>query len=212
MTKGTKQLIIRLRDLGIEVRDTKAGHMVLAPDGSTVTIHRTESDHRAMKNTMARLKRAGVQLDKENDLDIKARKQTIEAVEQTLTQMGNPDTFSVSKVYNELEMAPQTVYRALEQMGYHKASHGVWARSTDTQVEETVAETTDSDVWDIKAVEAIPVVEYIVEKPKQEPEREFIDSKDSFTIDPKDITDLTVDQMSRMFAVSGLKFEIRAWR
>lgn len=203
MSKEMRQLFSKLTDAGIAVQQTKAGWQILAPDGSIITVHRTESDNRAMKNTMARLKRAGVQLDKETDLDIKARKQTIEAIEQTLRAMGNPDTFPVSSVYGKLEMAPQTVYRALDQMGYHKAGHGVWSRGTATQVEE---------VLDIEAIEAIPVKEYIVTTPKQEPEREFIDSEASFTIDPKDIADLTIDQMTRMFAVSGLKFEIRAWR
>lgn len=212
MSKQLRELFSKLKDAGIEVRDTKAGWQILAPDGSTITVHRTESDHRAMKNTLARLKRAGVQLDKETDLDIKARKQTIEAVKKTLAQMGNPEQFSVSRVYSALEMAPQTVYRALDQMGYYKAGHGVWARSTATQVEEVAQDSTDYEVWEMK-LNAIPTKEYTVEAPKQEPEeREFIDSKDSFTIDPKDISDLTIDQFARTIAVSGLKFEIRVWR
>lgn len=201
MTKEMRQLFSKLTDAGIPVQQTKAGWQVLAPDGSIITVHRTESDHRAMKNTMARLKRAGVQLDKEIDLDTKARKQTLEAISRTLIEMGNPEQFSVSKVYTALDMAPQTVYRGLDQLGYHKAGHGVWAQNADTQVEE---------VFDLKAIEATPVVEYIVETAK--PEREFIDSADSFTIDPKDIADLTIDQVTRMVAVSGLKYEIRVWR
>lgn len=201
MTKEMRQLFSKLTDAGITVQQTKAGWQVLAPDGSIITVHRTESDHRAMKNTMARLKRAGVQLDKEIDLDTKARKQTLEAISKTLIDMGNPEQFSVSRVYSTLEMAPQTVYRALDQLGYHKAGHGVWAQNTEPQVEQ---------VLDLKAIDATPVVEYIVETAK--PEREFIDSADSFTIDPKDIADLTIDQVTRMVSVSGLKFEIRVWR
>jgi NADPH-dependent curcumin reductase CurA len=155
---------------------------------------------------MARLKRAGINLEKEQEeMDTKARKQTLQAISNTLIEMGNPEKFSVSKVYSTLEMAPQTVYRALDQLGYHKAGHGVWAQNAvdpATQVEETVI--------DFAKVEATPIQEIIVTKAPAE--REFIDSKESFTIDYKDIAGMTVDQMARMFAVTGLSFEIRAWR
>jgi Fe2+ or Zn2+ uptake regulation protein len=155
---------------------------------------------------MARLKRAGINLEKEQEeMDTKARKQTLQAISNTLIEMGNPEKFSVSKVYSTLEMAPQTVYRALDQLGYHKAGHGVWAQNAvepATQVEEAVI--------DFAEVEATPIQEIIVTKAPAE--REFIDSKESFTIDYKDIADMTVDQMARMFAVTGLSFEIRAWR
>ncbi len=61
--KTLKELLADLNALGISVRETKSGYQVLTPNGGLVTIHRTESDRRAIKNTLARLKRAGVTLD-----------------------------------------------------------------------------------------------------------------------------------------------------
>ena len=78
MSNEATKLIKQLTALGVPVRDTKSGWMVLAPDGSSIAVHRTESDHRAIKNTLSRLRKAGIQLDKETDMDIKARKETIE--------------------------------------------------------------------------------------------------------------------------------------
>jgi len=207
MTNDTRRLIRDLITAGVPVKDTKAGWLIGAPDGSSISVHRTESDHRAIKNTMARLKRAGINLEKEQeDMDTKARERTINAVKKTLDSMGNPTRFSVSQVYGQLDMAPQTVYRALDQLGYHKFSHGLWAinetNEPATQIEEVAI--------DFAEVEAIPVREIVVTKAPAE--REFIDTKESFTIDHKDIADMTVDQMARMFAVTGLSFEIRAWR
>ena len=73
MSNEATKLIKQLTALGVPVRDTKSGWMVLAPDGSSIAVHRTESDHRAIKNTLSRLRKAGIQLDKETDMDIKAR-------------------------------------------------------------------------------------------------------------------------------------------
>lgn len=63
MNKDTKKLIKQVEKLGHRVQVKKTGVVqVFCPDGTIVTFHSTESDHRALKNTTARLRRAGVQL------------------------------------------------------------------------------------------------------------------------------------------------------
>lgn len=64
MANNLHRLLRELEDLGLEVRTTKSGYQILTPGGGIVTVHRTESDHRALQNTKARLKREGVELGK----------------------------------------------------------------------------------------------------------------------------------------------------
>lgn len=207
MSNEATKLIKKLTSLGVPVRDTKSGWMIQAPDGSSIAVHRTESDHRAIKNTLSRLRKAGIQLDKETDMDIKARKETIEAVRNQLAQMGNPDLFSVSKVYKDLDMAPQTIFRSLTQMGYVKVGHGMWGTADTTVVEPRVEEA--EPVLDAERINAIPTITIEIPKPA---EREFIDSEDSFTIDPITVQYLTVAQLCDAMKALGNQFEIRVWK
>ena len=125
--------------------------------------------------------------------------------------MGNPDLFSVSKVYKDLDMAPQTVFRSLTQMGYVKVGHGMWGAPafTDTTVVSEPRVEEAEPVLDIERINAIPTI--VVEIPKPA-EREFIDSEDSFTIDPATIASLTVEQLIDVMKVFGNNFEIRVWK
>ncbi len=42
------------------VKRTKKGWFIGFPDGSSMALHTTDSDHRALKNTRARIRRAGL--------------------------------------------------------------------------------------------------------------------------------------------------------
>ena len=45
---------------GWRVKETRKGEMLLAPDGQTSVLwHHTPSDHRALDNTVAKMKQAG---------------------------------------------------------------------------------------------------------------------------------------------------------
>jgi len=59
-SKRNRIIITDLEKQGARVRETKAGYMVFFPDGSSLTIHGSESDKRAEKNTRARVLRAGL--------------------------------------------------------------------------------------------------------------------------------------------------------
>lgn len=60
----TKDLIELAREQGWTVESTKKGHITfLSPDGRhRIVCGSTESDHRAVRNTRARLRRAGLVL------------------------------------------------------------------------------------------------------------------------------------------------------
>lgn len=64
-----KQLIELAESQGWRTRKTKRGHVVFyAPDGSnTVTVGGTPSDHRSRKNSLARLKAAGLEVPRERN-------------------------------------------------------------------------------------------------------------------------------------------------
>jgi hypothetical protein len=59
--KQMKVLLLKLEKQGCTVKPTKAGYLILMPNGDTVTFHRTPSDHRATKNMRARILRAGLE-------------------------------------------------------------------------------------------------------------------------------------------------------
>lgn len=63
MANGSKRNRIIITDLekqGARVKETKAGYIIFFPDSSSMSLHGSESDHRAEKNTRARVLRAGL--------------------------------------------------------------------------------------------------------------------------------------------------------
>lgn len=60
--KEVKELIRRLRKLGVVVEERQDYWRVTCPDGSIVRLHKTPSDHRHLLNARARLRRGGVNL------------------------------------------------------------------------------------------------------------------------------------------------------
>jgi hypothetical protein len=59
-SKREKQLIEAATKQGWRVAETRDGYQLFAPDGvNIVTIHLTESDARAFRNTIARMRRFG---------------------------------------------------------------------------------------------------------------------------------------------------------
>lgn len=57
------ELVALAEEQGYRVQPTRKGWRVLAPDGKGSTcLHKTPSDHRSLKNTVADLRRIGVKL------------------------------------------------------------------------------------------------------------------------------------------------------
>lgn len=63
MDKTLRQLIRDAERAGWSIVDRGESVLFYSPDGETiVTVHKSESDYRALKNTVARLRRAGLKV------------------------------------------------------------------------------------------------------------------------------------------------------
>jgi hypothetical protein len=64
LKKEAEALVREAEAQGFMVKDKKMGWMLLTPNGKgSVMIHKTPSDHRALKNARARLQRYGFKAD-----------------------------------------------------------------------------------------------------------------------------------------------------
>lgn len=59
--KRVDRIVDDLIEQGATAKRTKAGWMIFLPDGSSMTLHLTESDHRADNNSRGRVRRAGLE-------------------------------------------------------------------------------------------------------------------------------------------------------
>jgi hypothetical protein len=55
-----KAIVKGLAQQGCVIKDTAKGWMVYCPNGEMVSMHKTPSDHRALRNARSRIKRAGL--------------------------------------------------------------------------------------------------------------------------------------------------------
>lgn len=58
-SKLIKILLVSLEEDGCTIKPTKKGYLVKFPNGETTTFHKTPSDHRAVLNLRACIKRNG---------------------------------------------------------------------------------------------------------------------------------------------------------
>ena len=64
LSKEARAIVREAEAQGFTVKEKKNGWMLLTPNGQgAVMIHKTPSDHRALKNELARLRRYGFKLD-----------------------------------------------------------------------------------------------------------------------------------------------------
>ena len=64
LTKEARAIVREAEKQGFKIKEKKNGWMILTPNGQgAVMIHKTPSDHRALKNELARLRRYGFKSD-----------------------------------------------------------------------------------------------------------------------------------------------------
>jgi hypothetical protein len=64
LTREARALVQEAEAQGFTVKEKKNGWMLLTPNGQgAVMIHKTPSDHRALRNELARLRRYGFKSD-----------------------------------------------------------------------------------------------------------------------------------------------------
>lgn len=59
--KRTRVILASLEAQGARLKPTTKGWLVFFADGSSMVVHKSESDHRAEANTRARVLRAGLE-------------------------------------------------------------------------------------------------------------------------------------------------------
>lgn len=59
--RKVERIVDDLLAQGATAKRTKNGWLIFLPDGSSMGLHLTESDHRADKNSRARVRRAGLE-------------------------------------------------------------------------------------------------------------------------------------------------------
>lgn len=70
-SKRVRAILASLESQGATVERRTRGWFVKFPNGDTTTIHPSDSDHRAEKNTRARVKRAGLRWPFDPDYKIR---------------------------------------------------------------------------------------------------------------------------------------------
>lgn len=64
LKREARALVRQAEEQGFTVKEKKKGWLLLTPNGQgSVMIHKTPSDHRALKNELARLRRYGFKSD-----------------------------------------------------------------------------------------------------------------------------------------------------
>lgn len=60
-TRGAMDLVRQAEEQGLRVKRTKKGYVIYGKTAGMVTVHLTCSDHRAIKNSVAALRKIGFQ-------------------------------------------------------------------------------------------------------------------------------------------------------
>lgn len=209
VTREHERLIKYVEPQGVSVTRTKKGLLFRFPNGETEMIHFTQSDWRATRNARANFRRNGVEWpgDLRGKKPYKATVEKVRGAVEALVARGEEVTSIAIK--RELGMqagAENSVKNAMIALGWWHDYRTPGSRQTlvwhpplenGSEVVEEVEDAED-DNGDLLV------------KP---PAREFIDTVDSWCVDVDTLDQsTTVAQLRAMFAASGLKAELRAWR
>lgn len=265
MTTTQQAIFIKsMEEQGVGVTRTRKGLFLRLPDGTSTSLHFTNSDYRAQQNLINRLRRAGVRHPEDpknverlgrqiTDAQPVAQK-TKDRILEYVVAAGYPQAVTVKGIILATGMAHITITRALYQMGFKPIPGRYNSRDwlvpdevlakkpepepePDVEVklrETTVLEPTPdepeqnaepesptfscsicgSDEHDYLGHPSPPTP--VPKAPaKEKPEREFIDTHDSWTLDLKELGRFgffTVEQLATVLRAAGLEMEIRVWR
>lgn len=187
-------------------------------DGATAELPKYITEGTMRDSTIDRYRRA-VQVDGEFPDEVFP--QELARAEHELRNPGEP----MPKAIDFTRM-----YRALYRLGYvpgGRYEHGrgkAWVRRPEEVVDKPMPPMRPVAPASMFTPEVEPSVEAAPE-PEAQPEpqapvsiasrrggREFIDSVESWTVDPDGVSDLTLDALVRMMRATGLEVEIRVWK
>jgi len=189
---------------------TTKGLVFRLPNGETESLHFTQSDWRATRNFRAQLRRNGLEYPGDYTR-FKGRKgkpqsSTIEKLTEALADIDHAPEAAVTTVElcSRTGLNSPAVVRGMQELGWWHDYRKPGARLT--LVWHPPFDPTEV----IEEIEPEPPTLSIV---PDAPEREFIDSVDSFAV-PLDELDpsTTISQLLALYRATGLACELRAWR
>ena len=231
--KDTRTLLAHLEKQGATLKKRRDGITVLFPTGGTCGLHWTISDHRAVRNLRADIKRNGMTWpwDGQKEKEIMARtskdwglspamKARLEAALKKL-----PDTFRMVELEKAAGVSSPTAYKAIAEFGLLFTEQKYVYRKPGPQVEEeakpaepdveypeisrAMLKVAQNSLTEAQAIARLKIPGTVIEMPKP---IEFIDERDSWTVDLTKIGTKYVSQLGDIFDAAGLDFEIRVWR
>lgn len=228
--KFLARLVKHVTAEGVTVTRTKKGLLFRFPNGSTEMIHFTPSDHRWQANTRASFRRAGISWPgddttpkvPDNVSGGGLTHQSRDRARAALVKLGNPTDVTPAEITQAVEelfdltLPHVTASRMLYHSGFRptlerRRKAVIWERElSETEAAELFAQTIDVE----PATEPMPAIEPATVQPSaQDPEREFIDSVDSWPLNLELLQDdMTLGQLRAFAAAAGLNIEVRTWK
>lgn len=206
--KEVRLLLRSLEMQGADVLPAKKGKLIRFPNGDTLTVHFTNSDHRSTLNMRAAIKRAGLQWPFDHQRTDKRMALRLTPEQRSnlkaLVEGIGTGTTSASAIAEAALVSQPTAQKALTAAGYIQTGRGIWRKPVVVEYPTidyakslpVPAPVPDPVVPEVVAPE--PVVQASVE-------RAFIDDADSWTMPvPK--------KLQAMADLMGLNIEVRVWR
>lgn len=208
LTREHLRIINYLEPQGVTVTRTTKGLLFRLPNGSTESLHFTQSDWRATRNFRAQLRRNGVEYPGDYSQAKSRKKPYKQSVEKITTALESwPEGERVTTV--ELcrrtgNMTSSTVVHVMQSLGW-------WHDYKKPGSRQTYYWNPPIDPHEI--VEELPEPEPVEDPINRPALREFLDTVDSWCVqlDGLDQT-TTVAQLRALYAASGLNAELRVWR
>jgi hypothetical protein len=217
--KEIVRIVEHIEPQGVKITRTKKGLLLRLPNQDTAMIHFTGSDHRGGAALRADLRRAGITwpFDEVKTLpksitEAKIWPKTLEAARANLIAAGSPQKLRIrdaTRIFypdrgeQQLTGYYQDTAKRLYALGWRpspgKQTYRVWYQPVDQDPEPT---------W----LEPEPEQAPEPEPEPAEPVREFIDSADSWCIDPGSLGTMPLRDAFNAWKAAGLNAEIRVWR
>lgn len=216
---------------GATLKETKNGVMILFPDGSTAMTHWTTSDKNAFRPLRAAVKRAGLTWPGDStNHKIQSSPATLKAIRKAFYD-NNYKPMTTAELMQAVKVTNPTISRAHSSGELVKLKRGLYTLPELFVEKEEINYTgqlagaaPEPDYPNIehakKLVEANLDIKISADRTGMinqlktpEPKMDFIDERDSWTIDLHKIDPLaTVSSLYDAYRAAGLEMEIRVWK
>lgn len=216
--KEALRVIAHVEPQGVRVTPIRDGVLLRMPDGESTAVHFSGSDHRGPANLRAKLKRSGITwpTDGTTRQRYRASKPTIANGDLALSRLGSPETVTTAEMLAAWPVSEDgktatriTVARYMDQAGYELVGHSRTARWVRCEIPERYRLAEDDNPTDEQdnpdtATDGLAV--------STDGDLEFIDSRDSWTLDLDAVAGVSVRDVQAVLAAAGVALELRVWR